>query len=191
MTDCTRAEHASPWLSCALDPGPSVRLDDFRGRPLVMAFYPAGLEPGVHRSDGAVQRVLPEFQRLGADLVEDLDRPRLVSRRVRQGSGTFTSRCSLTSIPKAELRQAATASYDDNIGMSERALVRGRRGGRHPLELRLADRASTPAPTGSSPALESLAGGLVCAEHDVLDRPQLTVPLSGRGPCLGPGRLLR
>ena len=80
-----------------------------------------GLEPGLRRPDGALQRDPPEFKRYSAAA-------RSASRSTTPGAtwpsrstATSTSRCSPTSIRKARSR-SAYGVYDDEIGMSERAL---------------------------------------------------------------------
>src|SRR5258708_37558789 len=67
-------------------PDQLVTLSDFRGQPVILAFYPADWSPGVRRSDGAIQRGpagVPALQR-GAD--GHIGRWRVVPHRVRQGS---------------------------------------------------------------------------------------------------------
>jgi peroxiredoxin len=50
-------------------PDQSVRLADFRGRRLIMAFYPADWSPVCTDQMALYNEVLPEFRRLGAELV--------------------------------------------------------------------------------------------------------------------------
>ena len=54
-------------LRCA--PHCSFGLDDFRGRPVVLAFYVADWHPVCGAQLALYQELLPEFQRLGAGLV--------------------------------------------------------------------------------------------------------------------------
>ena len=44
----------APNFTLNATPDQKVSLSDFCGKPVVLAFYPAGLEPGVWRSDGVV-----------------------------------------------------------------------------------------------------------------------------------------
>jgi peroxiredoxin len=46
-----------------------LSLADFRGRPLIMAFYPADWSPVCTDQLALYNQVLPEFQRYGAELV--------------------------------------------------------------------------------------------------------------------------
>jgi peroxiredoxin len=46
-----------------------VKLTDFRGRPLIIAFYPADWSPVCTDQMALYNEVLPEFRRLGAELV--------------------------------------------------------------------------------------------------------------------------
>lgn len=54
-------------LPCA--PYCAAALDDFRGRPLVLAFYVADWHPVCEAQLALYQELLPEFERLGAALV--------------------------------------------------------------------------------------------------------------------------
>jgi len=50
-------------------PDESASLTDFRGRPLIMAFYPADWSPVCGDQMALYNQVLPEFQRFGAAIV--------------------------------------------------------------------------------------------------------------------------
>jgi peroxiredoxin len=60
---------AAPDFELDAAPKRSVSLSDFRGRPLVMAFYPADWSPVCGDQMALYNQVLPEFQRHGAELV--------------------------------------------------------------------------------------------------------------------------
>ncbi|MCK1344485.1 MULTISPECIES: peroxiredoxin [unclassified Bradyrhizobium] len=49
--------------------GRTVRLSDFRGRPVVLAFYPLDWSPGCSRQLDLYQQEIEEFQRRGVELV--------------------------------------------------------------------------------------------------------------------------
>ena len=49
--------------------GRTVRLSDFRGRPVVLAFYPLDWSPGCSRQLDLYQQELEEFQRRGVEVV--------------------------------------------------------------------------------------------------------------------------
>ena len=50
-------------------PDQFVRLSEFRGQPVVLAFYPADWSPVCGDQMGLYNEVLPEFQQLGAELL--------------------------------------------------------------------------------------------------------------------------
>jgi peroxiredoxin (alkyl hydroperoxide reductase subunit C) len=60
---------AAPDFELRAGPERSVSLADFRGRPLVMAFYPADWSPVCSDQMALYNEVLPEFQRYGAEIV--------------------------------------------------------------------------------------------------------------------------
>ncbi|MDX6401024.1 MAG: hypothetical protein QOF27_1630, partial [Gaiellaceae bacterium] len=66
--DALRPGTPAPGWELHSTPDQSVRLDDFRGRPLVMAFYPADWSPVCTDQMALYNEVLPEFKRFGADL---------------------------------------------------------------------------------------------------------------------------
>jgi peroxiredoxin len=61
--------HARPGIRAQVDPSQSVRLGDFGGRRLIMAFYPADWSPVCTDQMALYNEILPEFQELGAALV--------------------------------------------------------------------------------------------------------------------------
>jgi peroxiredoxin len=50
-------------------PDQAVKLSDFRGRPVILAFYPADWSPVCGDQMGLYNEILPEFQKLGAELL--------------------------------------------------------------------------------------------------------------------------
>src|SRR5438477_269080 len=50
-------------------PDQEVSLSDFRGQPVILAFYPADWSPVCGDQMGLYNEILPEFQRLGAELL--------------------------------------------------------------------------------------------------------------------------
>jgi len=50
-------------------PDQTVSLSEFRGQPVILAFYPADWSPVCGDQMSLYQAVLPEFRRLGAELV--------------------------------------------------------------------------------------------------------------------------
>jgi peroxiredoxin len=59
----------APEFDLKTTPDQSVRLADFRGRGLIIAFYPADWSPVCTDQMALYNEVLPEFRRLGAELV--------------------------------------------------------------------------------------------------------------------------
>lgn len=63
-TGCEAPDFALPDAS-----GELVRLSDFRGRPVVLVFYPLDWSPGCSRQLDLYQQELDEFERRGAQLL--------------------------------------------------------------------------------------------------------------------------
>jgi peroxiredoxin len=59
----------APDFSLKSTPDQTVNLNDFRGRPVVLAFYPADWSPVCGDQMGLYNEILPEFQKLGAELL--------------------------------------------------------------------------------------------------------------------------
>ena len=59
----------APDFTLHSTPDQSVRLSEFRGRPVVLAFYPADWSPVCGDQMALYNEVLPEFPRLGAELL--------------------------------------------------------------------------------------------------------------------------
>jgi peroxiredoxin len=63
------ADTSAPDFSLKTTPDQSVSLSDFRGQPVILAFYPADWSPVCGDQMGLYNEILPEFQRLGAELL--------------------------------------------------------------------------------------------------------------------------
>jgi peroxiredoxin len=59
----------APAFSLHATPDQTVALEDFRGRPLILAFYPADWSPVCGDQMALYNQVLPEFHRQGAEIV--------------------------------------------------------------------------------------------------------------------------
>ncbi|MDX6427146.1 MAG: hypothetical protein QOD52_2551, partial [Gaiellaceae bacterium] len=59
---------AAPDFELRSTPDQSVRLSDFRGRPMILAFYPADWSPICTDQMALYNEILPEFQRFNAAL---------------------------------------------------------------------------------------------------------------------------
>ena len=68
-SDTLQPGAAAPDFHLNATPDQPVSLADFRGRPLIMAFYPADWSPVCTDQMALYNEVLPEFRRHGAGLV--------------------------------------------------------------------------------------------------------------------------
>ncbi|SHO61631.1 Peroxiredoxin [Pseudoxanthobacter soli DSM 19599] len=59
----------APEFTLSATPDQKLSLSDLRGSPVILAFYPADWSPVCGDQMGLYNQVLPEFQRLGAQLV--------------------------------------------------------------------------------------------------------------------------
>ena len=59
----------APDFALRTTPDQEVSLSDFRGQPVILAFYPADWSPVCGDQMALYNEVLPEFQRLGAELL--------------------------------------------------------------------------------------------------------------------------
>jgi len=59
----------APAFSLPSTPDQKVALEDFRGRPVVLVFYPADWSPVCGDELAVYNELLPEFHRLGAELL--------------------------------------------------------------------------------------------------------------------------
>jgi len=82
----------APDFTLHSTPDQTVALRDFRGRPVILAFYPADWSPVCGDQMVLYNEILPEFQRYGAELLGlSVDGVGAVARRYgvyRDGDGT-------------------------------------------------------------------------------------------------------
>ena len=101
-------------------PDQEVLLADFRGSALIIAFYPADWSPVCTDQMALYSEILPEFRRLGADLVGiSVDHAWCHIEFARQRHIAFPLLADFH--PKAEVTRHYGV-YDNTIGMAERAL---------------------------------------------------------------------
>jgi peroxiredoxin len=67
--DALQPATAAPDFELRAGPERSLSLSDLRGRPLIMAFYPADWSPVCSDQMALYNQLLPEFQRYGAEIV--------------------------------------------------------------------------------------------------------------------------
>jgi len=59
----------APDFSLHVTPDQKLALSELRGRPVVLAFYPADFSPVCGDQMGLYNEILPEFQKFGAELM--------------------------------------------------------------------------------------------------------------------------
>jgi len=69
MADILPAGTPAPDFTLALSPDQKLSLKDLRGRPVILAFYPADWSPVCGDQMGLYNEILPEFQKHGAELL--------------------------------------------------------------------------------------------------------------------------
>jgi peroxiredoxin len=101
-------------------PNEFVRLSDFRGRPVILAFYPADWSPVCSDQMVLYQEILPEFQRYGAEIFGiSVDGAWCHKAFAEARNIRFPLLADFE--PKGEVSRAYRA-YDSKEGWSERAL---------------------------------------------------------------------
>lgn len=128
QADATRSERTTPLgpgtpapdFDLPTAPGKTLHSVDFRGRPLIMVFYPADWSPVCGDELSLYNQVLPEFQKYGAELVGvSVDGPWCHAEFSRQRNLHFPLLSDFE--PKGEMSRAYGA-YRFEDGTSQRAL---------------------------------------------------------------------
>jgi peroxiredoxin len=110
----------APEFELKATPDQSLRLSDFSGRNLIMAFYPADWSPVCTDQMALYNEILPEFRRLDAELVGiSVDSAWCHTAFAQSRSLHFPLLADFH--PKGDVAQRYGV-YDDNVGMAERAL---------------------------------------------------------------------
>ena len=95
----------APDFTLKCTPDQSVSLSDFRGAPVILAFYPADWSPVCGDQLALYNEVLPEFRRFGAALLGiSVDGAGVMPRT--PGTADCISRCSLISTLKERWHRA-------------------------------------------------------------------------------------
>jgi peroxiredoxin len=114
------AGSAAPDFELKSTPDQAVRLSDFRGRPVILAFYPADWSPVCTDQMALYNEILPEFNQFHAVLFGiSIDHAWCHMAFARSRNLHFPLLADFH--PKGHVAQAYGV-YDDSIGMSERAL---------------------------------------------------------------------
>ena len=120
MADALEPGERAPEFALHSTPDQVVRLDDFRGRALVIAFYPADWSPVCTDQMALYNEILPEFRNLGAELVGiSIDHAWCHVAFAQSRNLHFPLLADFH--PKGDVAQRYGV-YNDEIGMSERAL---------------------------------------------------------------------
>jgi len=69
MTNILEAGVEAPDFSLSVTPDQKITLSELRGRPVVLAFYPADWSPVCGDQMALYNEILPEFQQHGAELM--------------------------------------------------------------------------------------------------------------------------
>jgi peroxiredoxin len=69
MAAILNAGAKAPDFSLSVAPDQTVTLSELRGRPVILAFYPADWSPVCGDQMALYNEVLPEFQKFGAELI--------------------------------------------------------------------------------------------------------------------------
>jgi peroxiredoxin len=119
-SEALQAGETAPDFNLKTTPDQSVTLADFRGSPLIMAFYPADWSPICTDQMALYNEILPEFRRYGANLVGiSIDHAWCHIAFAKSRSLRFPLLADFH--PRGGVAQRYGV-YDENIGMSERAL---------------------------------------------------------------------
>jgi len=69
MTDILAAGTVAPAFSLHVTPNQKLSLSELRGKPVILAFYPADWSPVCGDQMALYNEILPEFQKYGAELI--------------------------------------------------------------------------------------------------------------------------
>ncbi len=119
-TEVLAPDTRAPDFTLHSTPDQTLSLRELRGRPVILAFYPADWSPVCGDQMALYNEILPEFQELGAALVGiSIDHAWCHAAFAQSRNLHFPLLADFH--PKGVVAQTYGV-YDDEIGMSERAL---------------------------------------------------------------------
>ena len=187
MSNILPAGTPAPEFSLPVTPDQKLSLSELRGRPVILAFYPADWSPVCGDQMALYNEILPEFQKYGAGFWESPSMASGATRRLPK-TGIFIFRLRPTLSRRA--RGAAYGAYRPEDGVTERALFVIDKNGMIAWSY-CSPIAINPGAEGILQALEDLAqiGGTMS---------KLAIAVSADRPCAGrrrsalhPGRIRR
>jgi len=120
MSDILAAGTPAPDFTLRAKPDQKLSLSDLRGKPVVLAFYPADWSPVCGDQMALYNEILPEFQKFGAELLGiSVDGAWCHEAFAQARSLRFPLLADFE--PKGEVARAYGA-YRNDGGISERAL---------------------------------------------------------------------
>jgi peroxiredoxin len=120
MSDILPAGTTAPDFSLPVTPDQKLSLRELRGKPVVLAFYPADWSPVCGDQIGLYNEILPEFHKYGAELLGISVDGAWCHEAYAQNRGLHFPLLADFE-PKGEVARAYGA-YRDSDGFSERAL---------------------------------------------------------------------
>jgi peroxiredoxin len=118
--EALQAGTPAPDFTLKATPDQSVTLEDFKGAPLIMAFYPADWSPVCTDQMALYNEILPEFHRYGAKIV-GVSVDSAWCHVAFAGNRKLHFPLLADFHPKGEVAKLFGV-YDENGGVSERAL---------------------------------------------------------------------
>ena len=120
MSAILNAGDKAPDFSLSVNPDQKITLSELRGKPVILAFYPADWSPVCGDQMALYNEVLPEFQEFGAELIGiSVDGAWCHAAYAKDHNLHFPLAADFE--PKGAVSRAYGA-YRDKEGFSERAL---------------------------------------------------------------------
>ncbi len=120
MSEILNAGAKAPDFSLSVSPDQKITLSELRGKPVILAFYPADWSPVCGDQMALYNEILPEFQEYGAELIGiSVDGAWCHAAYAKDHNLHFPLAADFE--PKGAVSRAYGA-YRDKEGFSERAL---------------------------------------------------------------------